>query len=104
MPLTPREIALRARAGEPEARLTFEETGRLLGIALRGMAHTLDVELFVIGGGISGAADLFLPAARTALRDRLLFPEEAVPRVEPASLGAAAGWIGAALCGLEQAS
>jgi glucokinase len=98
--ITPRGIAERARAGDAAALSAFAETGRYLGLALRGVVHLVDPDVLVVGGGISGAADLFLPAARDAMRENLMHPPELAPEIRPAALGAAAGWIGAALHGL----
>src|SRR5690606_2549231 len=57
---TPREISERARAGETAAIDTLAETGRFLGLALMSLAHLLDPETFVIGGGVASAGDLIL--------------------------------------------
>jgi glucokinase len=93
---TPREISTRARAGDGAAIHTLAETGRLLGLALMSLAHLLDPEIFVIGGGVASAADLILEPAREALRSSPLLPGR-TPPVMPAALGNSAGWIGAAL-------
>ena len=42
--------------------------GRALGIAIASLAMTLNIERFVIGGSVAGAADLLLPPARESLR------------------------------------
>jgi glucokinase len=94
--LTPQEIARRARSGDENARATYRETGRLLGLGLVGLTHLLDPERFVIGGGVAGAADLLLPAVEEALHAGAMLPARLLPRVFPASLGPDAGWIGAA--------
>jgi glucokinase len=99
--ITPRGIAARAREGDAAARRAFEETGRYLGIALRGAVHLLDPDVIVIGGGISGASDLLLPAARRSMRENLMHPPELTPEIRPAELGSAAGWIGAAVYALD---
>ncbi len=99
--LSPRDIAERAERGDAGAILTWRETGRFLGLALVGLTHLLDPELFIIGGGISRAADLILPAAREALRDGVMLPPALVPPVVPARLGPDAGWIGAALAAFD---
>lgn len=100
-PLTVRGLARRAREGEAAAIATFGETGRILGLALAGLTQLLDPDLFVVGGGISRSADLFLPAARAALGEDAMLPAEMRPRVEPAILGPDAGWIGAARAAAE---
>jgi glucokinase len=101
--LTPRLLAARAGQGDGAALETFRETGRLLGLALGGLTHLLDPNLFIVGGGISGASDLILPATRGALAGSVMLPAALVPDVRPAALGNSAGWIGAALAAIERA-
>jgi glucokinase len=60
------ELAARARAGDAGALTLFREAGRHLGLAVGNIISTLDPEVVVIGGGLAGAADLFLPALREA--------------------------------------
>jgi glucokinase len=100
-PLTVRGLARRAKEGEAAAIATFGETGRILGLALAGLTQLLDPDLFVVGGGISRSAELFLPAVRTALGEAAMLPAGMRPRVEPAILGPDAGWIGAARAAAE---
>jgi glucokinase len=101
MPLTVRRLAQLAAEGEAAAITTFAETGRLLGLALGGLTQLLDPDLFVVGGGISRSASLFLPAARGALAEAAMLPRSMQPRVEAAVLGPDAGWIGAAWAAAE---
>jgi glucokinase len=49
------------------ARQAFQEFGRHLGLALNQHAARFSPEVIVLGGGISRAANLFLPATRKAL-------------------------------------
>jgi glucokinase len=100
-PLTVRGLARRAGEGEGAAVATFGETGRILGLALAGLTQLLDPDLFVLGGGISRSAALFLPAVRAALGEAVMLPTAMQPRVEAATLGPDAGWIGAARAAAE---
>jgi glucokinase len=100
-PLTVRGLARRAGEGEAAAVATFGETGRILGLALAGLTQLLDPDLFVLGGGISRSAELFLPAVRAALGEACMLPTAMQPRVEAAILGPDAGWIGAARAAAE---
>ena len=95
-PLTVRDLARRAEEGEAAAVATFGGTGRILGLALAGLTQLLDPDLFVLGGGISRSAELFLPAVRASLGEAAMLPAAMLPRVEAAILGQDAGWIGAA--------
>jgi glucokinase len=99
--LTPELISDAARHGEQWAVRTFAETGRILGIALAGLANTLSPELFVIGGGVSRAGTWLFRPARDAMIGAMLGKARAIPRVLPARLGNKAGAVGAALFHLE---
>jgi glucokinase len=62
------------------------------------VADVIDPELIVIGGGVSGAADGYLPVARTALPDLVTGGRyRPLPRIEVARFGDRAGVIGASL-------
>jgi len=95
-PVRPKDIAERAEGGEDAAMKTFRETGRILGIGIASINQLLDVDRFVIGGGISGAGDLVMLPARKSLCETALQPAEEVPQICIAELGNSAGWIGAA--------
>ena len=61
--LTPRTIAEAAQKGDALAIEIFAETGRYIGIALTSIAHILNPEIAIIGGGIAEAGEklLFAP-------------------------------------------
>jgi glucokinase len=63
-----REIA-RLSATEPPAREAFHEFGVELGKSLRLTCATFAPDVIVLGGGISRAATLFLPAAQAEISD-----------------------------------
>jgi glucokinase len=54
-------------AAHCRARLAFKEFGRNLGLALNQHAAAFAPDVIVLGGGISRASHLFLPATRQAL-------------------------------------
>ncbi|MXV76772.1 ROK family protein [Candidatus Poribacteria bacterium] len=58
--LTPKKIADAASAGDELAREIFSETGKLIGVALTSIAHILNPQIAVIGGGISAAGEELL--------------------------------------------
>ena len=62
--VTGAEVAARAMAGDEMALALLAEAGRALGIAIASLAMTLNIELFVIGGSVSGSGDLLLAPAR----------------------------------------
>ncbi len=59
-----------AMLGDAEARNIFERAGRALGRAIANMVNTLNLPLFVIGGGVSSAWEAFAPAMFDEVRSR----------------------------------
>jgi len=84
----------RERSG-PEREL-LHEIGYDLGRGLAAVVSLLDVRVFVLGGGFSAALEVLEPGVRRALRDWCYGERVESLRILPASLGASAGWIGAA--------
>ena len=84
-----------ARTGDECALAAADRMAAYLGRALALVAAVVDPESFVIGGGASAAADIFLPATRTYYQRFAFAPQRQIP-IEPASLGNDAGIIGAA--------
>jgi glucokinase len=107
---TPRDVALLAEARDADAIRIFENLGQALGIALSAVVNTLNLPLYLLGGGLLNAWDLFAPALFKELRSRsyiyrLTEPSEedrsthreGKTYVEPAELGTDAGFLGACL-------
>jgi glucokinase len=59
---TSRSIYNLAIQGEAAAKRVFECVGRALGIGIGGMVNALNLPIYVIGGGVSSAWDVFAPA------------------------------------------
>ncbi|HEY0702398.1 MAG TPA: ROK family protein [Candidatus Acidoferrales bacterium] len=106
----PREIAELAAAGDVDARNIFVGVGQALGIALAAAVNTLNLPLYVVGGGLINSWPLFAPTLFEELRHRsyvyrLTDPERSVQdggspsktQVLPAELGSDAGLLGACL-------
>jgi glucokinase len=71
-PVTAREVAERARAGEAAAVEAFRETGDLLGLALaNSVAYTSPAAIFLFGG-LTEAGDVLLDPLRLSFHDNLL--------------------------------
>ncbi len=83
------DLAAIARAGDPAAQAAWQALARDLAFLCACCASLLDPEVYVLGGSLTAARDLFDAPLRTALGPR-------ATRVVYASLGAAAGVIGAA--------
>lgn len=92
-----------ATMGDPTAVGLFEQLGHWLGIGAAALVTLLDLELIVVGGGLSVAADLFLDPMRESMA-RYAFATErrTLPEIAPAQLGPDAGWIGAGMLALFQ--
>jgi glucokinase len=67
-----RSIYDRAMQGDEPARRIFQTFGRYLGIMLAGMVNVLNLEMYVLGGGVSSAWDAFAPSMFEELRERSL--------------------------------
>ena len=95
--LTPKQIAEAAETGDKLAQEIFAETGKHIGVALTSIAHILNPEIAIIGGGIAGAGEkLLFQHIREEFRKRTIgIPSQM--KIVPAKLGNDAGLIGAAM-------
>jgi len=96
--LTSKQVYDLAMAGDPKARTIFLSMGEALGIVLAMLINTFNFPLYLIGGGVLAAWDLFAPAMLEEARRRSFSfrTTEGVTRVEKARLGDEAGLYGAA--------
>ena len=101
MTLTPRMIAEAAQAGDELAIEIFAETGRYIGIALTSIAHILNPQIAIIGGGIAEAGEklLFEPIRKEFSKRAMDIPAQM--KIVKAHLGNDAGIVGAAMLALE---
>ena len=68
--ITAEEVASAARQGDRLALDIFHRMGRLLGVGIANMVSLFDPEIVILGGGISGAADLYFESLRDAMLER----------------------------------
>jgi glucokinase len=93
-----REVARIALLGDETVRAVIASIGTWLGVGAAGLVSAFDPEVVIVGGGVADMGDLLLDPARIALHDSLQGTDHrVVPALLPASLGAEAGAIGAAL-------
>ncbi|WP_169944655.1 ROK family glucokinase [Microbispora sp. H11081] len=86
-----------ARRGDRAAVAAFESLAEWLAQGLADMAAVLDPGCFVIGGGVSGAADQFVDRVREEFAARLTGRGHRPPaEIRVAEMGPAAGLVGAA--------
>ena len=93
--LTVKDIFDAARAGDGLALETVRETVQMLARAMAAVSCIIDPELYLIGGGISGAGEFLLDMLRTEFR-KLALPTCTGVRIEAAKTGNDAGICGAA--------
>lgn len=94
--LIPKEMALKAEAGDAGAIKLFREFGTHLGEFLAVVMYAYDADLIVFGGGIAHSFPLFRDALWSALRNRFPYVKtledltiSAMPEEELALVGAA---------------
>jgi glucokinase len=96
--LTARDVFEAAAAGDALARRIIDETAYYLAVGATNMMHTIDPDMVVFGGGMTGAGPAFLDAIRGYVK-KLAFPVPAMKTILCyAQLGTDAGFIGAAGC------
>ncbi len=79
-----------AKQGNADAQRIFHRFGEALGILLADLINVLDMDMFVIGGGVVSAWDAFAPKMFAEMRERSLVysasaPEDACGKKEGAS-------------------
>jgi glucokinase len=104
-------MANMANGGHQGMKKIFDLVGYTLGLSTANVINTLDLPLYVIGGGVADAWNLFSPALFDAVRDhsyvyrlsaptQKIEPESGKPFITRAKLGPHAGLIGAAMVSL----
>ncbi len=90
-------VAEAAAAGDAAALEAFDRLAEWLGQGLADLTVTLDPGRFVIGGGVSHSAGLFLDRAREVYAERVTARgHRPLADIRKAELGPAAGLVGAA--------
>ncbi len=103
--ITGENITRAADAGDEIARSLVAQVGRELGLGLCSLIAVLDPEVVVVGGGLGSVGESLLGPARRAAADALHGgSHRMLPPILVASLGAAAGAVGAAILARDAAS
>ena len=68
-----------ALQGDAAAQRIFQRFGEVLGILLADLVNVLDLDMFVIGGGVVSAWDAFAPRMFAELRERSLVYAASAP-------------------------
>lgn len=93
------EVYEMAMAGDDRAKMIFDCVGNALGIALATLINLFNFPLYLLGGGVLAAWDLFAPGMLAEIRRRSFTYRNTETRIEPAVLGNQAGLFGAAYLG-----
>ncbi|MDP9159026.1 MAG: ROK family protein [Acidobacteriota bacterium] len=80
--------------GDDEAKKIFRQVGRALGIALADLVNSLNLPMYVIGGGVSSAWDAFSPIIFEELRQRSMVYAATAPDFSSVDAGGASGQVG----------
>jgi glucokinase len=95
--LSARDVAQRARTGDPAAAAVWADAVAALGRSLAFAVTVFGSELVVLGGGLALAGDQLVGPVQDSLDEWLTFQRR--PRVVRAAMGAESGVLGAALLG-----
>jgi glucokinase len=96
--LTVKDISEAAHTGDELAIEILADTGRYIGIALASIAHILNPQMAIIGGGIADAGEklLFEPIRAEVNKRAMDIPAQTMQIVK-AKLGNEAGIVGSAM-------
>ncbi|MBI4936154.1 MAG: ROK family protein [Actinobacteria bacterium] len=87
-----------AREGDDQALEVIDTFGRWVALGLVNLTNLLDPALFVLGGGLAAAGDIYLEPIKGWFNELLYSPHlRPHPKVVFAELGERAGAVGAAL-------
>jgi len=92
--LTPRDIEVRAEAGDAGARASMDRLSDRLARGLSAIINVLDPHVIVLGGGVSNMGDIYTPV--NALLPRYVFSDFVATKVVKNMHGDSSGVRGAA--------
>jgi len=90
-----------AKGGNPRAQAIFESVGIALGTLLAALINIFNFPLYLLGGGMTAAWELFEPPMLAEVSRRSFIYRKNPPRIERATLGGDAGLFGAAYLPLQ---
>ncbi|WP_030901942.1 ROK family protein [Streptomyces sp. NRRL F-5126] len=89
-------VAASAAAGHPIATAAFERAAQALAAGIAATATLVEIDLVVIGGGVSRAGEVLFGPLRRSLRDYATLSFVQGLKVAPAMTGTDGGLVGAA--------
>ena len=99
--ITAEHVSRAGREYDETARTVLRRAGRYLGIGLSNVANIFDPEVIVLAGGVVGAGEAYLGAARDQLVAMTEAQRRRPMRLDVTSLGKDMGIIGAAALALD---
>jgi glucokinase len=75
--------------GDEDAKRIFRRVGRALGIVIAGLVNSLNLSMYVVGGGVSSAWEEFSPSIFEQLQHRSMVYAATDPAPSPFGQGAA---------------
>ncbi|WP_245680579.1 ROK family protein [Bacillus marinisedimentorum] len=91
------EVFELARQGNNQATEIIGEAMNYLSIGIANVMHTVNPDIFVLGGGVMEQKDMVLPMVREQTAEYLYASMQVDLKIEHAALGTKAGVIGAGL-------
>ena len=91
-----------AKEGDRFALEIFQKMGRILGIGIADLVNILNIELFVLGGGVADSWDYFIDSAIDEIKKRTYRITGERVKVVKAELGDDAGIFGAAYMAMKE--
>lgn len=91
------EVFHLASQDDAKAKLIIEEAADYLAIGIANIAHTVNPEIFILGGGVMKSAGLLLPILEKKVRAYVYPGLSKTVKIVPAQLGGSTGVIGAAM-------
>jgi len=101
--VTAKVVAQAAQEGDPLANSIFKEAGFYIGLGIANLLHILNLQLVILGGGVSKAGDLLFDPIRATVKARTMPSYQEGLRIVPAALGGDVGLLGAAASVLKTA-
>jgi glucokinase len=93
--LTPKIINIAAEKGDVFAKSIVKDMGKFLGAAFSSVSNLLDINTFIIGGGVAGFGNPLFSSIKEIMTQRVLTPLRPKIKIIPAKLRNDAGIKGA---------
>ena len=98
----PSSLAMAASNGDAKALAHWERYGQLLGTGISSLVYAFTPQLVLVGGGLAGASEHFLPAVRREVSTRVQAVSREGLQIKPCALGNGAGRLGAARLAIQR--